>query len=63
MVAEHDVEAVPFYCTGCNSDVKLWLADNESGDSVSIGCECNLMEIIDFDPHAVPDNWEAKRPA
>lgn len=56
----HDVDAVPFHCIECNTDVKLKAPTAEESRNAAIGCQCELMNIIDFTGNDIPEKWAQK---
>ncbi len=55
------VDAVPFYCVDCNTDVKLKTEVVEEGNGdTGISCECLFVPIIDFSEQDLPSKWSQK---
>lgn len=58
---EHEIKSVPYWCTECESDVRLRHLVIDEGDTVAVGCDHEILRIADeFAPEVLPEFWERK---
>lgn len=56
----HDVDAIPFHCAACNTDVKLKAPTGDPEVAAAIGCQCEIINILDFTMDDIPSKWARK---